>query len=88
MFGPFDGQFVDRVMLDHLGDTGEGVAELAQDEAALAGRNDFHVHEATGTPATHKTKVIEQRAQRSCLFKITCVLKIIQGRKEKHIIPC
>lgn len=53
---PLDGQLVDGVMLDHLRYTGEGVAELAQDEATLAGGDDLHVHEAAGTPTRKKER--------------------------------
>lgn len=48
-------ELVDRVVLYHLGDAGERVAELAQNEAALARRDDLHVHEAAGTPAKETT---------------------------------
>ena len=51
MFGPFDGQFANGVVVDHLGNTAERLAKLAEDETAVS-VDDLHVHEATRTPTT------------------------------------
>ena len=51
VFGPFDGQFANGVVVDHLGNTAERLAELTEDESAVS-VDDLHVHEATRTPVT------------------------------------
>ena len=52
MLGAPDGQAVERVVVDHGGHGGEGLAELAQDERLLLPRRrsplDPHMHEAAG----------------------------------------
>ena len=51
MFGTFDGQFADSVVVDHLRNTAKWLAELSKDESTIS-IDDLHVHEATRTPAT------------------------------------
>ena len=45
-----DGQPVDGVVVDHVGDGGEGPAELAQDVLARPRLLDAHVHEPVAAP--------------------------------------
>lgn len=47
MLSTFDGQLVEGVMVDHLGDALKGLAELAQDEFPIFVVHYLHVHEAT-----------------------------------------
>lgn len=44
MFCPLDGKSVDSVVVDHVGDAGEGSAELTQDIVTTGRHLDPHVH--------------------------------------------
>ena len=50
MLRPLDGQPVDGVVVDHLGDGVEGSAELAQDVLTAGSQLDSHVHEPVAAP--------------------------------------
>lgn len=52
VLGSSDGQLVRRVVVDDLGDGGEGGAVLPQHEAAVSGLAELHVHEALTAPDT------------------------------------
>ena len=52
MLCALDGQAVEGVVVDHVGNGGEGPAELAKDELAGRGLLDPHVHEAVAAPGT------------------------------------
>lgn len=53
VFGALDWQFADSVILDHLRNADERLAELAKDVLALAIYYDLHVHKTTGTPESN-----------------------------------
>ena len=55
MFGSFDGQPVEGVMVHHQRHGLEGFAELAQDEPVAAGFGalNSHVHKSPGRPANN-----------------------------------
>lgn len=50
MLGSSDGQLVRSVIVDDLGDGGEGGAVLPQHEAAVSRLGELHVHEALTAP--------------------------------------
>ena len=54
MLRPLDGQPVDGVVVDHLGDGVEGSAELAQDVLTSGCQLYPHVHEAVAAPRKEK----------------------------------
>lgn len=49
MLGAFDGQLVDRVVVDHFRNALKRLAELAKDKLPFAVVHNLHVHEATCT---------------------------------------
>lgn len=53
VLGPLDGQPVDGVVVDHLGDGVEGAAELAQDVLPRPRQLDAHVHEPVAAPGKY-----------------------------------
>ena len=72
MFGALDGQFANGVVMDHLRNTAERLAELTENESAVT-VDDLHVHEATRTPTT--TASGEHRRTRLVLvcLKLLCI---------------
>lgn len=56
MLSTLDGEFVDGVVVDHLGYAVERLAELAENIATLRICHDLHVHETTD--ASEKTKYL------------------------------
>ena len=50
MLRPPDGKLVDGVVVDHVGNGGEGSAELTQDVLTVWCLLDAHVHEPMGAP--------------------------------------
>ena len=53
MLRSLDGQPVDGVVVDHLGDGVEGAAELAQDVLPRPRQLDAHVHEPVAAPGKY-----------------------------------
>ena len=58
MLGASDGQPVEGVVGDHLGDGVERFAELAEDDLSGRVALDAHVHKAPGRPNMEKNLII------------------------------
>lgn len=56
MLGSSDRQLVGGVIVDYLGDGGEGGAVLPQHEAAVSRLGELHVHEALTAPDTERRR--------------------------------
>ena len=58
MLRSLDGQAVECVVVDHVGDGGEGPAELAEDKLAALRLLNTHVHEPVAAPKNKVTLVL------------------------------
>lgn len=76
VLGSSDWQLVCSVVMDDLGDGGEGRAVLPQDETAVCGLGELHVHEALTTPGRESRGTLVfsyPNWSKQDLFDSTCV---------------